>query len=311
MIDILLATYNGEKYIKELMDSLMLQKCEEEFCIRIRDDGSKDATVKILLEYQRRYPKKILIEQNIVPTGSAKYNFFKLLEDAQGEYIMFCDQDDIWEENKIQITLDAMKAKETEKCGCPKLVCTDLKVIDEKKNVLADSFWNYMNLEAGGKLRRLILQNNVTGCTMMVNRTLLTLMKKKVKIDNILMHDHYAALLALLFGEIVYLNEAPILYRQHTANSVGAKDAKSISYLLERWGRGKKKYQKDLFASARQVNEILYCFSDEKFEESSRKLLEEYARIEKMDKLQRIHFYFKFKVFKYGWIRCIMGLIWG
>ena len=61
-----------------------------------------------------------------------------------------------------------------------------LKVIDEKKNVLADSFWNYMNLEAGGKLRRLILQNNVTGCTMMVNRTLLTLMKKKVKIDNIL-----------------------------------------------------------------------------------------------------------------------------
>ncbi|MBQ3512621.1 MAG: glycosyltransferase family 2 protein [Lachnospiraceae bacterium] len=311
MIDILLATYNGEKFIKELLNSLLVQKCEEDFCIRIRDDGSKDATFKILTEYQQQYPEKIFVKENSAPTGSAKCNFFKLLEDATGDYIMFCDQDDIWEEHKVQITIDAMKKQEKGNSTCPLLVCTDLKIINEKKEILSTSFRNYMNLEGDGKLRRLILQNNVTGCTMMVNKPLLNLMKRKVKVEDILMHDHYAAILASLFGNIVYLEEAPILYRQHADNSVGAKDAKSLSYLLGRWKRGKKQYQKDLFASARQVKEILNCFSHEKMDENSRKLLEEYAKIEKMGKLQRMHFYLKYKVFKYGWIRCVMGFVWG
>lgn len=311
MIDILLATYNGERFLAELLDSLMRQKCDEDFIIRIRDDGSKDSTCEIIKEYQKKYPKKLFLEENTVPSGSAKSNFFKLMGDAKGEYIMFCDQDDIWEENKIQITLDAMKKKEREKGNIPVLVCTDLKVMDENQTILSPSFRRYMNLRADGMLRSLILQNNVTGCTMMVNQPLLTLMKRKVKVENILMHDHYAAILALMFGELVYLDETPILYRQHSKNSVGAKDAKSISYLFSRWKQGKKQYQKDLFASARQVNEILICFSKEKFEESSRKLLEEYAKIEKMDKLHRIHFYLKYNVYKHGWIRCVMGFVWG
>lgn len=311
MIDILLATYNGEKFIKELLDSLLKQKCEEDFCIRIRDDGSKDATCKILKGYQKQYPEKIFVERNLIPTGSAKCNFFKLLEDAKGEYVMFCDQDDIWEERKIQITIDAMKQKEKVAPTRPVLVCTDLKIINEKKEILSASFRRYMNLEKDGKLRRIILQNNVTGCTMMINRPLLNLMKKEVRVENILMHDHYAAILALLFGELIYLDASPILYRQHADNSVGAKNAKSFSYLFSRWKKGKKQYRKDLFASARQVNEILNCFANEKIEESSRKLLEEYAKIEEMGKLQRIRFYLKYKVFKYGWIRCVMGFVWG
>ena len=311
MIDILLATYNGEKFIKELLDSLLRQKCKEDFCIRIRDDGSKDTTCKILREYENQYPEKIFVEENPIPTGSAKCNFFKLLEDAKGDYVMFCDQDDIWEEHKVQITIDAMKKQEKENGIHPILVCTDLKIINEKKEILSSSFRTYMNLEKDGKLRRLILQNNVTGCTMMVNQPLLNLMKRQVKVEHILMHDHYAAILALMLGKIVYLDEAPILYRQHADNSVGAKDAKSISYLFGRWKRGKKQYQKDLFASARQVKEILRCFSNEKMDENSRKLLEEYAKIEKMGKLQRICFYLKYKVFKYGWIRCVMGFVWG
>ena len=98
-VEILMATYNGEKYIGEQIESILSQSYTN-WIIRISDDCSKDKTAEIIKKYAEEYPEKIEIIENKSPSGSAKNNFFRLLGISTGEYIMCCDQDDIWKENK-------------------------------------------------------------------------------------------------------------------------------------------------------------------------------------------------------------------
>ena len=106
MIDILLSTYNGEKYLSEQLDSLFSQAYND-FRIIGRDDGSSDKTKDILLEYKNKFNNKldVYFENNVGPKNS----FLELIKKSKNDYVMFCDQDDIWFDNKLEVMMDVIK----------------------------------------------------------------------------------------------------------------------------------------------------------------------------------------------------------
>lgn len=219
MIQILLAAYNGERYIKEQLDSLFAQTVTD-FELIVRDDCSTDSTFSILSEYANMHSESMHVYRNETPCGNAKDNFFRLMQDADADYIFFCDQDDVWKPDKLEKTLAKMKMYPQ---NMPVLVHTDLSVADEHLNIKKSSFFkaqhfNVQNYSFGSTLA----QNNVTGCTMMINRALLNLVKNTNNSD-IIMHDWWLAAAAATFGKIGVVNEPTVLYRQHSKNAVGAK----------------------------------------------------------------------------------------
>ena len=221
-IAIVLATYNGEKYIKAQIDSLLAQTFQDWHLI-IRDDGSNDSTVEIIRDYIARHSNKITyIEYDRMNLGTSM-NFSKLVEHAQSDYIMFCDQDDVWLPRKIELTY--LKMSELEKeygRGLPLLVHGDLIVTNEDLTVISNSFWNYRKLDPkkGKTLNSALVYNVVTGCTMMINNAMRDLALPIPKEAN--MYDWWLALVATVFGRIDYITEPTILYRQHGRNVIGA-----------------------------------------------------------------------------------------
>ncbi len=139
---------------------------------------------------------------------------------------MFCDQDDVWAVDKIETSLNAMKYEEA-KAGAdsPLLVFTDLKIADNQMNLLSKSFMAYSHLKGNRTLlRHLLIQNVVTGCTMMINKALSQMSIKSSDEKNIMMHDWWIALVASSFGKNFFLNLASVTYRQHEKNAIGAKE---------------------------------------------------------------------------------------
>lgn len=243
MVQILLATYNGEKYLREQLDSVFNQTYKD-FEILVRDDGSTDSTLSILNEYKERYPDKIKITQNSSPTGNAKDNFFLLIDDADADFVCFCDQDDVWLPEKLEITLEKIKTFPKDQ---PSLVHTDLYVADEHLNIIYKSFFKmqHFNRKFRYSLGMAVAQNTVTGCTTMINRALLNLVKN-TNCDGIIMHDWWLAIIASTFGNVGVVKTPTILYRQHQGNSVGAKT------MLQRI-RSRKNVQKQLDVSFMQA----------------------------------------------------------
>lgn len=244
---IVLATYQGEDYVQEQLDSL-LDQTNKNWVAYIHDDGSSDRTVEILKKYVELYPEKFVL----VPherCGGAKDNFLFLLSVVDAPYVLCCDQDDVWLPNKIETTLVEMKKLE-KKAGTevPCLVFTELCVVDEQKHVISNSLAQIQKLDYD-RLRScdIAVQNIVTGCTMMVNRKLLSMLRMNTDHESILWHDWWCALIAAEFGKISVIKEPTILYRQHAANTLGAKKANSIAFVKE-----KIKTAKEAVASAKK-----------------------------------------------------------
>jgi glycosyltransferase involved in cell wall biosynthesis len=229
MIDILLATYNGRKYLREQIDSILAQSCQD-WQLLIRDDGSDDDTLSIIKDYAIKYPVKIkLIEDNSGRLG-VKLNFKRLLEHSTAEYLMFCDQDDVWLPQKIEATLNLMEATEEEYPNKPILVHTDLRVVDSQLKTIAKSMWRYQRTspETGNNLNKVTLQNVATGCTIMINRKAKTISLPIP--EEAVMHDWWIVINVAKHGKIVYVPDQLVLYRQHPNNAVGAKKVSKRSY---------------------------------------------------------------------------------
>ena len=285
-VAILLATYNGEKYLRPLLDSLFAQT-EQDWQLIVSDDGSRDSTRAILREYAERYPQKLRILEHAQPTGSSKDNFLYLTRHAgEYEYVMYCDQDDVWKPDKISHTLQTMRGTEAADRGVPCLVHTDLAVVDADLRPLKDSFIASSFLDPKrDRLCQLVIQNVVTGCTVMINHALWELAMLPADPAKIVMHDMWLALLAAARGRIGFLPEATILYRQHGNNVVGAKDVRSLGYIATFAGRLKQN-SASLRRCEAQAGELRRVLGDSLTEEQ-RNTLEEYAHIRQKNKIAR------------------------
>lgn len=234
MIDILMATYNGEKYIRDQLDSIINQTFTD-WTLFISDDYSNDKTMDILKLYQRKYPNKIIIHNNDSSVRSAKDNFFNLIKYVKNKYVMFSDQDDIWLPDKIEVTLREMKKmEELYGSNIPLLVHTDLCVVDADLRMIDKSLLHMQDINYNrNTLSNLLVSNIVTGCTMMVNDQIIALLGRKP--DYYIMHDWWLGMVAAAFGKIGFINKATILYRQHEHNCEGAKNIKSIKFLYKKF----------------------------------------------------------------------------
>lgn len=223
-VQILMAVFNGAQFIQAQIDSLCSQTYAD-WELLVSDDNSSDSSLSIIRDYCKR-DSRIRLVLDGVHAGSAKQNFMNLLKVADADYVMFCDQDDIWDSNKIELTLHNMKCKQaTCPSSFPILLSTDLRVVDQDLNLIADSFLKMTGLKSDKTDFGYFMSSYlVTGCTMMINRPLLLLVQDaKPNIDAILMHDWWLSLIASSFGCVSYINEQTISYRQHAHNSVGAQ----------------------------------------------------------------------------------------
>ena len=315
MITIIMAVYNGQEYIREQLESLKDQTYTE-WRLVIRDDRSSDKTAEIVKKFSDEVEQEVIFKVNEKPSGSAKNNFALLINDAkESDYVMFCDQDDIWKRDKIEITFNKMKQAE-ERYGrdFPLLVHGDVEVIDENGNINADSMFEMSHINADSKLPQILIQNHVTGCTMMCNKKLIAGISEYASSEYIIMHDYLAALYASVFGKIEVIKKPLLSYRQHSGNSVGAKNNNNPVYLLKRLANGRKSYKEAMETSRNQVKFFVEIYRKELAAEKyceEYELMSGYASLGSRAKLYRIMFYKKNHIWKNGTIRKIMQVIWG
>lgn len=302
-IAILMATYNGEKYICQQIDSILSQTCKD-WELYIHDDGSTDNTIAAVESYVEKYPNKIhLIDGK--STGGAKYNFFYMFGQVEAPYYMTCDQDDVWLDKKIELTYDKMLTIEN-KADVPCLVYTELRVVDSELNTIADTMSGYQSLDCHKRtINQFILQNSVTGCTMMVNRALRDKMLRITDIDNTIMHDWWAALVAAQFGKTGFIDEPTILYRQHGDNSLGALGINKLSYIVRRVWQ-KKQIQESLRLGRLQAREFAKTYNL-----SADSLAVRYAALEDKSRCERQRFYKENDMYKTGTMRRLGQAVWG
>lgn len=306
MITILLGTYNGERYIRAQLDSILNQTFKN-FKIIIQDDCSTDGTLAILKEYERKYPNIITVKINKKNTGSPKHNFLDMLINNKDDYLMLCDQDDVWKRDKIEITLKEMKKIE-KNCGDKKpiLVHTDLTVVDENLNLIYKSFKKQMNANYGKtSLNNIIIQNTLTGCTAMINRALSELITKEPAYC--VMHDWWIVLIASAFGVISGIDDQTILYRQHGHNEIGAGNIRSLKYKINRLMKNDriKEAIKETYSQSENFLEMYrHQLSKHQIE-----LLEKYIEIPYQNKSKKIKTIIKYKFYKNTLTRKIAHLL--
>ncbi len=230
MIDILLPIYNGERFLKQLLDSILSQTYTN-WQIIVRDDCSSDGSMNIIRNYQSKYPHKIIVvEDSYGNQGTSGCNNL-LLQEMNSDYFMFCDQDDIWENKKIEILMEKMKEQEYKYPQIPIMICSDACCIDDNNNLLCSSFFeNQKFCEVTGNVHKLLALNVVQGSTTLMNRKV----KETIKyIPNDLFHDWWTAVNVAYYGKVCYIHKQLIRYRQHQHNVVGALDI-GVKYHLKK-----------------------------------------------------------------------------
>lgn len=211
-----MATYNGEKFLAQQIESIQKQTFKE-WNLLIRDDGSSDKTCDIIRNFTAKDSRIRFINENEHHNLGVIKSFFMLVNYEVADFYFFSDQDDVWLPEKLSVSLEAAKHKASD---VPLLVYTDLKVVNQELNILQDSMIRAQSHHANTTLLPELTENTVTGGTMMINHALA---EKWFTPNDILMHDWFLALLAASLGEIIYLDLPTQLYRQHDNNVLGAR----------------------------------------------------------------------------------------
>ncbi|WP_196801289.1 glycosyltransferase family 2 protein [Bordetella sp. FB-8] len=221
-IFILMACYNGARYLEEQIRSIQGQRFAN-WRLIARDDGSKDDTVEIIERFARMDSRIALFQDdygNLGPIGNFSALIAHALQENAG-YVFLADQDDRWHADKLGLMLAGMFELERQASGKPCLVHCDLAVVDAQLNVTAPSFTKHVGLvPAEASLGILLRQNQVTGCACLVNRQALELAYPVP--PAVFMHDWWLALLCAATGKIGYIAQSLVDYRQHGNNVMGA-----------------------------------------------------------------------------------------
>lgn len=293
MIDILLSTYNGEKYLREQLDSLFVQT-NKDLKVLIRDDCSNDKTLKIIEEYKNIYFDKIqIIDNKGINLGSSR-SFFELLRHSHSEFIAFCDQDDIWIADK----LNSLMQFYNENVFCPDkpvLIHTAATVVDKHLNVLKEQTVLFNKNKCGMEhsLTWQVFQNDVTGCTAMINACMRDIVNRiNFSQYEIIQHDWLLALIAYLNDAKIYLPAETVKYRQHEKNVVGVKRQGFFSRMHLKLLNGISYKYYD------QVETLLKCDCIE--DAKIKNLLFEFADLKNKNKLFRIFWHIRHRFFREG-----------
>ena len=285
-ISILLATYNGEKYLSQQLESLLNQTYKD-FKIYVSDDFSEDATMEILKKYYRRYADRIIILQNSKKIGGACNNFLSLVERVESDIYFFCDQDDVWNADKIEKTIKIFETQSDK--SVPLLVHSDLRVVDANLQILSPSYLSMTNKSKYLNWKEYLVENNnVVGCTMAINKTLADLYKRNsihIFKDKLFMHDSFFAQLASLTGKIEFLDASLVEYRQHENNTVGATEKTSTLYSIRNKLRDYKQARYSFLNREENISEVIKCcksFYNEKII-----VAEEFSKLHKRNKIAR------------------------
>lgn len=297
-IYICLSTYNGDKYLRQQLVSVYNQTYKN-FSIIARDDASIDNSLGILNSSDIEVMPQ---GENLGSIGS----FSALLDHSlknDSHYFMFCDQDDVWESNKIEKTVKKMKELEGKFGDIPLLVHTDLKVVDENLQTIDNSFWHFEQINPNiNEFNRLLMQNTITGCTVMINRKLAQLAMPIPNGD--IMHDWWLGLVASKFGKIGFVDEPLIKYRQHGANSIGAKGFNYLSVLVKFYKIFYKNelYLKHLKINIEQAKAFLEIYR-KSLDDETIEMLEEFSNLESKSFWQKRKILLKYKLLKQGFLR--------
>lgn len=233
---ILLSSYNGGKFIAEQIDSIQRQTFTV-WKLLVRDDGSSDDTVKIVESLAALDDRITLLRDGRGNLGPAA-SFGVLLEEVRNTgvaYVALADQDDIWHPSKLARQLELLRRHERDLGeSVPLLIHSDLRVVGEDLSQVHPSFLAFQGLrhETKAPLGFLLIQNFVTGCTTVINRALL---QAAVPLPTVIMHDWWLALCASAMGQVLYLPEATVLYRQHGSNAQGSHGRRTALVNALRW----------------------------------------------------------------------------
>lgn len=276
-VDVLLATYNGEKYVQEQIESILNQTYQNIHLI-ISDDGSKDNTREIIKEYEKKDERVTTYfqEKNL---GYIK-NFEFLMKQVESNYYMFSDQDDVWLPKKIE---KAMQTLEEEKAD---LVFGDLEVVNQELQTVYPSFGDFMKLNR--KIQKCkngyemnYLYNCVTGCTMLAKKETIEKCLPLPNHSKYVAHDHWIALVVSLEGKLAYIPEKYIKYRQHGNNEIGTD---KISHKFKRMDQ-----VRDLFLEVKLGVFGTYIEQKETFpkdiQEKNQKAYDYYERLTKIKRI--------------------------
>jgi glycosyltransferase involved in cell wall biosynthesis len=272
-VDILMATFNGERYLRNQLLSLQ-QQSYEDWILWIRDDGSTDNTMHILSKFAG-YDNRI----KIVEEGSKKRlgpgrNFLGLTRYSTADYVIFCDQDDIWFEKKLEILIDFAKKKFVADIPC--LVYCDAYGYSDREGLITIN--GVATYHAKSLREFLFFNSGYQGCSMLFNQRLCK-MAAEYRADYFYMHDDVISLLAHSFGQVYFLPKKLMLYRQHASKVTRNIDPSLWSYLKRIFNKNlyvlsvrhyKEKesffyaYKDDLDNEARQLFTAYLAFPDKK-----------------------------------------------
>lgn len=319
MIEILLATYNGERFLAEQIESILSQSCND-FKISVSDDGSEDYTLEILRSYENTLGNKMKV--TVGKSQSAKENFYNLLDNADSDYIALSDQDDYWDKDRLLKGIRAIKIFEN-KYGSdmPVLIHSDLEITDEnlihrgrmrdangiksflKNAVKIQNNKNLYKINNAKNLSRLLVENNITGNTVMFNRALLNLYKRPV---DSFMHDWWLGILAYTLGKVGYIDEELVKYRQHGDNVLGGKKPSlSLKERIENRARIRKNYD----AMFNQAEEFLKLYKNELINAGDTevtRILKSFCDMKNKNRVLKI-----IDIFRYGFVKSSLILTIG
>ena len=218
MISVCIATYNGEKYIKDQIDSILNQLGSEDEII-ISDDGSDDSTIKIVNEFN---DKRIKIVHNKLERGYTR-NFENAIKNASGDFIFLSDQDDVWMDDKVSETINSLK-----KCD---FVVSDALFVDKNLEDLKQTFFS---IRGGSKgfLKNLYKSQYLGACVAFKKEILVKLLPFPQKVE-LCPHDLWVSLISEFYFKTTVINKSLIKYRRHGNNVSTGGEASSNSLYLQ------------------------------------------------------------------------------
>ncbi|WP_135347212.1 glycosyltransferase family 2 protein [Sporolactobacillus shoreae] len=305
-VSIFMATYNGAKFIGKQLESLHHQNFAN-WQLWIRDDVSSDETVSVIKEFEEHDKRIHLIEDSKGRLGNAQ-NFNEVMNySGDSDYFMFCDQDDYWFQDKISSSLTFIKEKERE-CGSntPIAIFTDAEAVNENLETISNSFMKKVHVNPYDKepLNKLLAQNYMYGCTMLLNKFAFKLSVSVPKDAE--GHDYWVALVTSLYGHIFYLDKPTLKYRQHSNNVTGLKQGKLINKIKRNLTlKGWIQTNRIVDMSIRQANRLLDIKYDNPNKGKS-KLVRDFVLHGTEGGLIVIPFLIKNRIFRQGKLRTLI-----